>query len=63
MEGGRLAWLIDVQPADSVFLNEVEIDAKTGRVIGSHTESPDEERLELAAEDQSLDPSLLKPHK
>ena len=61
MADGRLAWLIDVQPKGSVFMDEVEIDAINGHIIGTRVESPEEEEFELAVENHRIDPHLLHP--
>jgi len=60
MEHDRLAWLIDVQPQDSIFTHEVEIDALNGHVIRTWVESPEEEEFELAAEDHQVDSQRLR---
>jgi len=61
MADGRLAWLIDVQPKGSTSMDEVEIDAVNGHVIATRVESPEEEEIELAAENHRIDPHLLHP--
>ena len=49
MENGRPTWTIDVQLPNRKELDEVEIDARDGRVIASRIETADEEALEVAA--------------
>ena len=61
MEAGHLAWLIDVRPRGSKVIDEIQIDATDGHIIGTLSESPEEEQLELAAEDHQLDPKRHVP--
>lgn len=56
MENGRPTWTIDVQLPNRKELNEVEIDARNGRVIASRIETAEEEALEVAAESVHHDP-------
>jgi hypothetical protein len=60
LTNGRLAWLIDVQPKGSTATDEVKIDAINGRVIATRVELPEEEELELAVEDNKVDPQTVR---
>ena len=50
-EEGRLIWQVDVRRPKSANTTEIDIDAVTGLMIATRTESPEEEQRELVAED------------
>lgn len=49
-ENGKLIWSFDIAKAGSKNITEVHVDAKTGKVIASKTETPRKEANEAAAE-------------
>ena len=50
-EDGRLIWQADVRRPKSANITEFDIDALTDLMIATRTESPEEEKSELVAED------------
>jgi dolichol-phosphate mannosyltransferase len=48
---GRLIWQVDVRRPRSGNITEVDVDAVTGLMLATRTESPEEEKSELGAED------------
>ncbi len=59
MKPGRPRWMIDVQPPGARDLREIEVDARSGRVISSRIETPEEEALEVAVEQRHFAPKHL----
>ncbi len=53
---GKLVWTIDVHPPGARELREIEVDARSGRVLGSRDETAEEEALEVAVEGHHFDP-------
>lgn len=49
-EHGKLIWSFDIAKAGSKNITEVQVDAKTGKVVSTKTETPSSERKEAAAE-------------
>ena len=49
-EHGRLIWSFDIAQVGSKNITEVQVDAKTGKIVSSKTETPDKERQEAIAE-------------
>ena len=49
-EHGKLIWSFDIAQAGSKNITEVQVDAKTGKIVSSKTETPDKERQEAIAE-------------
>ena len=49
-EHGRLIWSFDVSTPSSKKITEVNIDAKTGKVVAMHRETPAKEKRETLAE-------------
>ncbi len=50
-EEGRLIWQVDARRPKPANITEIDIDALTGLMIATRTESPEEEQRELVAED------------
>jgi uncharacterized membrane protein YkoI len=50
MENGRLQWSFDLTLPDSKDIKEVDVDARTGEVIGVDTETPADQAKEAAAD-------------
>ncbi len=55
-EGGGSKWTIDLQLPGARDLREIEVDARSGRVLSSRIETPEEEAREVAVEGQHFDP-------
>ena len=49
-EHGKLIWSFDIATAASKDVTEVQVDAKTGKIVSTKTETPDKERKEALAE-------------
>ena len=49
-EHGKLVWSFDISSPDSKDITEVQVDAKTGRVVSVQKESPKAEKKEQKAE-------------
>jgi len=49
-EHGKLVWSFDIAQTGSKNITEVQVDAKTGKVVSTKTETPDKERKEAMAE-------------
>lgn len=50
MEHGKLVWSFDISTPNSKNITEVQVDAKTGKVVSLKKESPEAEKKELKAE-------------
>jgi len=49
-EHGKLIWSFDIAQVGSKNITEVQVDARTGKIVSSKTETPDKERQEAIAE-------------
>jgi hypothetical protein len=49
-EHGRLIWSFDIAQVGSKNITEVQVDAKTGKIVSTKAETPDKERTEAIAE-------------
>jgi len=49
-EHGKLIWSFDIAQVGSKNITEVQVDAKTGKIVSTKTETPDKERQEAIAE-------------
>ena len=49
-EHGKLIWSFDIAQVGSKHITEVQVDAKTGKIVSTKTETPDKERKEAIAE-------------
>src|ERR1700680_605113 len=49
-EHGKLIWSFDIAKTGSKNITEVQVDAKTGKVVSTKIETPDKERKEAMAE-------------
>jgi hypothetical protein len=49
-EHGRLIWSFDIAQVGSKNITEVQVDAKTGKIVSTKIETPDKERKEAIAE-------------
>jgi len=49
-EHGRLIWSFDIAQVGSKNITEVQVDAKTGKIVSTKVETPDKERKEAIAE-------------
>jgi hypothetical protein len=58
-EHGKLIWSFDIAQVGSKNITEVQVDAKTGKIVSSKTETPDKERQEAIAEKKGV--RLAKP--
>jgi len=54
-EDGKLIWSFDITKEGSKDITEVEVDAKTGEVLKSGTETPEDEAKEKAEEKEEKD--------
>src|ERR1700738_92480 len=52
MEHGKLIWSFDIAKAGSKNITEVQVDAKTGKIVSTRVETPAKERAEAIAEKQ-----------
>jgi peptidase YpeB-like protein len=48
MEKGRLIWSIDMTTPGTKNITEVEVDAKTGKIVAVETETPEQQAREAA---------------
>jgi len=51
-EHGKLIWSFDIAKAGSKNVTEVQVDAKTGKLVSTKIETPDKQRKEAAADKQ-----------
>jgi hypothetical protein len=49
-EHGKLIWSFDIAKVGSKNITEVQVDAKTGKIVSTRIETPDKERKEAIAE-------------
>jgi hypothetical protein len=49
-EHGRLIWSFDIAQVGTKNITEVQVDAKTGKIVSTKIETPDKERQEAIAE-------------
>jgi uncharacterized membrane protein YkoI len=49
-EHGKLIWSFDIAKVGSKNITEVQVDAKTGKIVSTKAETPDKERQEAIAE-------------
>jgi hypothetical protein len=49
-EHGKLIWSFDIAQVGSKNITEVQVDAKTGKIVSTRVETPDQERQEAIAE-------------
>jgi uncharacterized membrane protein YkoI len=49
-EHGKLIWSFDIAKVGSKDVTEVQVDAKTGKIVSTRIETPDKERREAIAE-------------
>jgi hypothetical protein len=49
-EHGKLIWSLDIAQVGSKNITEVQVDAKTGKIVSTKVETPDQERKEAIAE-------------
>jgi uncharacterized membrane protein YkoI len=49
-EHGKLIWSFDIAKVGSQNVTEVQVDAKTGKIVSTQIETPDKERREAIAE-------------
>jgi hypothetical protein len=49
-EHGKLVWSFDIAQAGSKNVTEVQVDAKTGKIVSTKIETPDQQRKEAMAE-------------
>ncbi len=49
-EHGKLVWSFDIKDSKSSSIVEVQVDAKTGRIVSKKTESPAEQAKEAKAD-------------
>ena len=49
-EHGALIWSFDIAKPDTRDINEVQVDAKTGKVVSVKTETPKDQTAEAAAD-------------
>jgi uncharacterized membrane protein YkoI len=49
-EHGKLIWSFDIAQVGSKNITEVQVDAKTGKIVSTKIETPDTERKEAIAE-------------
>ena len=45
-EHGRLVWSFDITTPRSVNVTEVQVDARSGEIVSTHTETPTQQRRE-----------------
>src|SRR3979411_1911868 len=55
-EHGRLIWSFDIAQVGSKNITEVQVDAKTGKIVSTKIETPDKERQEAIAEKKAANP-------
>jgi hypothetical protein len=49
-EHGKLIWSFDIAKVGSKNITEVQVDAKTGKIVSTKAETPEKERQEATAE-------------
>jgi hypothetical protein len=49
-EHGKLIWSFDIAQVGSQNITEIQVDAKTGKIVSTKVETPDKERKEALAE-------------
>ena len=49
-EHGKVIWSFDIAQTGSKNITEVQVDAKTGKVVSTKSETPDQERKEAMTE-------------
>jgi uncharacterized membrane protein YkoI len=49
-EHGKLIWSFDIAKVGAKNITEVQVDAKTGKIVSTQIETPDKERKEAIAE-------------
>jgi uncharacterized membrane protein YkoI len=49
-EHGKLIWSFDIAKVGSKNITEVQVDAKTGKIVSTKAETPDKERQEAIAD-------------
>ena len=49
-EHGKVIWSFDIAQVGSKNITEVQVDAKTGKIVSTKVETPDKERKEAIAE-------------
>lgn len=49
-EHGKLIWSFDLSVPNSVNIAEVQVDAKTGKIVSNKTETPKDQAKEAAAD-------------
>ena len=49
-EHGKLIWSFDIAQVGSKNITEIQVDAKTGKIVSTRIETPDKERKEAIAE-------------
>jgi len=49
-EHGKLIWSFDISAPNSVNIAEVQVDAKTGKIVSNKTETPKDQAKEAAAD-------------
>jgi uncharacterized membrane protein YkoI len=60
-EGGKLIYSFDMKTAGKSGIDEVNIDAMTGAVIGNQHETPKDERAEAKADAKAAKAAKAKP--
>jgi len=53
-EHGKLIWSFDISVPNSVNIAEVQVDAKTGKVVSNKTETPKDQAKEAAADKKKM---------
>jgi uncharacterized membrane protein YkoI len=49
-EHGKLIWSFDISVPNSLNIAEVQVDAKTGKIVSNKTETPEDQAKEAAAD-------------
>lgn len=49
-EHGKLVWSFDISMPNSLNIAEVQVDAKTGKIVSKKTETPEDQAKEAAAD-------------
>ena len=55
-EHGRLIWSFDISTAKSKNITEVQVDAKTGKIVSTQVETPKDQAKEAAADKKKTKP-------
>jgi Na+-transporting NADH:ubiquinone oxidoreductase subunit NqrC len=55
-EHGRLIWSFDISTAKSKNITEVQVDAKTGKIVSTQVETPKDQAKEAAADKKEKKP-------